>query len=157
MTDIFSGRYTAATDEPFVVFLIGMRINKIWAVHKWMPVFMSMVPMIAKLMRHPEKGFLGGTTLFGWRAVTMIQYWRSFDDLERFARHPDDPHLPAWKRFNQSVGNDGTVGIWHETYLVEPDRYESVYGNMPRYGLGQVLEHVPATGRRHTARKRLQA
>lgn len=27
MSAIFAGRYTAKTDEPFVVFLIGMRIN----------------------------------------------------------------------------------------------------------------------------------
>ena len=27
MTTIFDGRFTAHTDEPFVVFLIGMRIN----------------------------------------------------------------------------------------------------------------------------------
>lgn len=28
MTKVFSGRYTAQIDEPFVVFLIGMRINR---------------------------------------------------------------------------------------------------------------------------------
>ena len=27
MTKIFNGRFTAKTEEPFVVFLIGMRIN----------------------------------------------------------------------------------------------------------------------------------
>ena len=34
MPKIYSGRFTADTDEPFVVFLIGMRINRPWAVHK---------------------------------------------------------------------------------------------------------------------------
>ena len=28
MNKIFNGRYTAKTDQPFVVFLIGMRINQ---------------------------------------------------------------------------------------------------------------------------------
>ncbi|MBA4115324.1 MAG: DUF4188 domain-containing protein [Rubrobacter sp.] len=48
----------------------------------------------------------------------LASVWRSFEDLERFARNPDDPHLPSWRRFNQTVGSDGSVGIWHETYVV---------------------------------------
>jgi hypothetical protein len=56
---------------------------------------------------------------FYWRGPALVQYWRSFEDLERFARNPDDPHMPAWQRFNRSVGSDGSVGIFHETYLVE--------------------------------------
>jgi hypothetical protein len=31
----------------------------------------------------------------------MVQYWRSFADLERFARDPAFTHLGAWKQFNQ--------------------------------------------------------
>lgn len=34
MAKIFNGRYTAKTDQPFVVFLIGMRINKWWPFDK---------------------------------------------------------------------------------------------------------------------------
>jgi len=30
MAKIYNGRFTATTDQPFVVFLIGMRINKWW-------------------------------------------------------------------------------------------------------------------------------
>jgi hypothetical protein len=86
-----------------------------------------------------------------------VQYWRSFEDLERFARQSSDPHLGPWKRYNQAVGTDGSVGIWHETYQVEPGRFECVYGNMPRFGLAAAFEHLPATGRRETARLRLSA
>ena len=39
MTKIFNGRYTAKSDQPFVVFLIGMRINQWWRFDKWFPVF----------------------------------------------------------------------------------------------------------------------
>ncbi|MEH2140213.1 monooxygenase family protein [Nostoc sp.] len=28
----------------------------------------------------------------------LIQYWRSFEDLERFARNSADAHLKAWQR-----------------------------------------------------------
>ena len=84
-----------------------------------------------------------------------MQYWRSFEQLDRFARDPSLAHLDAWKRFNRAVGADGSVGIWHETYLVDAGRYECVYGNMPRMGLAAAGEHLPATGARETARRRL--
>ena len=157
MSKIFPGRYTVTTDEPFTVFLIGMRINKLWAVHKWWPVSAAMGPMIAELSGHPEKGYLGGYTLPMWRGVVMVQYWRSFAHLEAFARNQEDPHLSAWKRFNQAIGDDGSVGVWHETYVIEPGKFENIYVNMPRFGLGRALDHGPVLGRRHTARKRLQA
>jgi len=47
------------------------------------------------------------------------------------------------------------VGIWHESYLVEAGRYETIYGNMPVFGLAKASQHVPATGNRETARRRL--
>lgn len=155
MSVIYPGRFTAVTEEPFVVFLIGMRVNKLTAVRKWLPTAQAMPPMLQTLYTHPEKGFLGGYNFVGWRMSCLLTYWRSFEDLEAFARNPSDPHVGAWKKFNQAVGSDGSVGIWHETYMIEPDHYECIYGNMPRFGLGGVVAHVPAVGRRHTARQRV--
>lgn len=53
------------------------------------------------------------------------------------------------------VGADGSVGIWHETYMVQRADYEAIYSNMPLFGLAKATEHVPAIGRRETARRRL--
>lgn len=155
MAQVFNGRYTAQTDEPFVVFLIGMRINKLLAFNKWMPTAMAMNPMLQTLYTYPEKGFLGGEYFLNWRGITLLQYWRSFEDLERFARHPSEPHLAAWKRFNQTIGADGSVGFWHETYRVQSNDFECVYGNMPLFGLARATNHVQAVGKRETARRRL--
>ena len=155
MPPVMPGRFTAQMDEPFVVFIIGMRINKLLALRKWVPVAQSMGPMLSDLYTHPEKGFLGGEYFVFWPGVTLVQYWRSFEDLERFARQPSDPHLGAWKRFNQSVGTDGSVGIFHETYTIEPGKYEALYANMPVFGLAAATKHIPAIGRRETARRRL--
>ena len=155
MSQVCNGRFTAKTEQPFVVFLIGMRINKLWAVHKWVPVSMAMGPMLKTLYEHPEHGFLGGETIMYWRGVGLFTYWRSFDDLHRFAHAKDLPHLDPWKKFNRSVGSDGSVGIWHETYQVNPGQFETVYGNMPRFGLGAAVEHVPATGKRQSAQQRM--
>jgi hypothetical protein len=75
--------------------------------------------------------------------------------LEHFARNPADSHLEAWQRFNRAIGSDGSVGIWHETYLVEPGKYEAIYANMPVFGLAAATKHVPIAGRKETARRRL--
>ncbi|CAA9446027.1 MAG: hypothetical protein AVDCRST_MAG14-425 [uncultured Rubrobacteraceae bacterium] len=156
MTGVINGRYTASMDEPFVVFMIGMRINRLLAIRKWLPTTRAMGPMLRELYKHPEKGFLGAEFFFYWPGVAILQYWRSYEDLERFARNPDDPHLPAWRRFNKTVGSDGSVGIFHETYVVEAGRHEAIYSNMPVFGLAKATEHVPAKGRLETARRRLR-
>jgi Domain of unknown function (DUF4188) len=157
MSPVFNGRFTAQTDKPFVVFLIGFRVNKFWSFSKWIPVAQAMAPMLRTLYRNPEKGFLGGENFFRFSPVTtlLLSYWQSFEDLENFARSPSEPHLAAWKAFNKSVGSDGSVGIWHETYLVDAGKYEAIYGNMPKFGFAAATEHVPAIGKKETARRRL--
>ncbi len=155
MPRILNGRYTARMDEPFVVFIIGMRINRFFAFRKWIPTIRAMGPMLRELYQHPEKGFLGAEFFLYLRVPALVQYWRSFEDLERFARNQDDPHLPAWRRFNRLVGSDGSVGIWHETGIVERANYEAIYSNIPIFGLAKATEHVRAVGRRETARRRL--
>jgi fumigallin biosynthesis monooxygenase-like protein len=155
MGTIMPGRYTADIEGPFVVFIIGMRVNRFFAFRKWVPTAIAMGPMLKTLFQHPEKGFLGAETFFSLRGTTTLQYWRSFDDLERFARSKEESHLRAWKRFNRMIGTDGSVGIWHETYQVAAGQYEAVYGNMPVYGLAKATAPAPATGRRETARRRM--
>src|SRR3954466_7733817 len=97
MSKVIPGRMTAEIDGDFVVFLIGMRINKPWKLHKWLPVFVAMPRMLKELQGRPEAGLLGVTMAFG----VIVQYWRSFDHLERFARSQDASHWPAWVAFNK--------------------------------------------------------
>lgn len=156
MAQVHPGRYTAEIDGDFVVFVIGMRINKLWKVHRWVPVARAMGPMIAELMQHPEKGLLGVRTMWAGRTITLIQYWRSFDQLERFARAADDPHLAAWRAFNAKVGTSGDVGVYHETYQVPAGAYEAVYSNMPVMGLAAAGRHLPVARRGEAARQRIE-
>lgn len=153
--EIWKGRCTADIEGSFVVFLIGMRINNFLAFKEWWPTAMAMPKMLKALGEHPHKGLLGAHSWVRWREVMVLQYWRSFEALEDYARNPNEDHLPAWNRFNQSVGADGSVGIWHETYLVESKNYECIYGNMPRFGLAKAANHVEVIGNRETARLRL--
>ena len=46
MAAAIPGRFTAQADEPFVVFLIGMRFNRLLAFSKWIPTALAMEPML---------------------------------------------------------------------------------------------------------------
>ena len=157
MSKIRSGRYTAdLTDlgEEVVVFLIGMRINRPWRVTEWWPVFTVMPKMLRYLQQHPEKGLLGFRQAF-LPSPILVQYWRSFADLERFARDRNDPHLEPWRQFNRRIGASGDVGIWHETYRVRTTDIETIYGNMPPYGLAAAVGMVPVQRGRDSAAARM--
>ena len=154
MPQIFAERMTAEIGSDIVVFLIGARINKLWKVHKWLPVVLAMPRMLRELYANPDLGFLGAHAWFG-RTTIMLQYWRSFEDLERYAKDRSREHLPAWAAFNRSLGGNGDVGIWHETYRVRPGDYECIYNNMPVFGLAKATTMVRANGRRETAAGRL--
>jgi hypothetical protein len=72
-----------------------------------------MPKMIKELHQHPESGFLGH--IMSTRVI--VQYWRSFEHLEAYAREQNHHHWPAWVDFNKRIGkSSGDVGIWHETY-----------------------------------------
>ena len=96
MPQIFPGRYAATLEGDFVVFLIGMRINRLLRPDKWLPVGLAMGRMIPELLRQPELGLLHADSWFTWRTVLMVQYWRSFDQLHAYAHAKDKQHLPAW-------------------------------------------------------------
>jgi hypothetical protein len=143
----------AQIEGDFVVFLIGMRINKPWKLHKWVPIARAMPRMIKELEQRPESGFLGAE--FGSKII--VQYWRSFEHLEAYARSTDGLHWPAWVALNKRIADSREdVGIWHETYLIRAQEYEAIYSGMPPFGLGKVGTLVPADGRLDTARGRIR-
>jgi len=154
MAKTINQRMTAQLEGDFVVFIIGMRINRFWKIHKWWPVAMAMPKMLNELSKKPESGFLG-YEMSGGMSPIIVQYWKSFEHLEAYAKDRDGFHYPAWKAFNTKIKSNGDVGIWHETYKVRAGEYECVYNNMPKYGLGKVGDLIPATGKRETAAERI--
>jgi hypothetical protein len=155
MAELFKQRMRAKIDGDFVVFILGMRINKLWKVHKWFPIAMSMPKMLKELIAKPELGLLGIQSIGGIPPVT-IQYWRSFEHLEAYARDKNAAHLPAWKNFNMLISGNSDVGIWHETYLIKDGNYENIYNNMPRYGMGKSGELLPVSKKFEGAGERLR-
>lgn len=153
LPEIHKGHMTADVNGEFVVFLIGFRMNNWWKLNRWLPVVSAMPRMLKELYETPESGFLGHTSSLG----LMVQYWRSYAHLEAYARNKEKSHWPAWVAFNKSVANSkGDVGIWHETYCVQPGQWETIYGNMPRFGLGKATNVIPITKDFYSARQRLR-
>jgi hypothetical protein len=135
------GQFTARlTGEESVLFLIGMRINRLRRVRSWWPVFLGMPRMLKELESHPEAGLLGYRTFVSGRVFMTVQHWRSAEHLGRYARNPELAHHPAWAAFNKAVAGSGDVGIFHETYQVDPETFETLYGNMPPFGLAAAHE-----------------
>jgi hypothetical protein len=155
MAPIHNGRFTVKIEGDFVVFLIGMRVNRLLLVHKWFPVSQAMGRMLKELFAHKEMGLLHAQSFLSGRTIMVVQYWRSFEQLHAYAHARDLEHLPAWAEFNRKVGGNGSVGIFHETYLVKEGAYESVYANMPVCGLAATGELIPAIGRMQDARSRI--
>lgn len=158
MATVLRGRRTSdlGDRESVVVFLIGMRINRWWEFWRWLPVFAAMPRMVSELAKDPSRGLLGRPrTFLSGRVVMLVQYWSSFEALERYARDPQSAHLPAWREFNRRIRDNGSVGIFHETYRVAAADAETVYANMPGFGLAGATAAVPLSRGHQTAAARL--
>lgn len=157
MATVVPGRVAApAPPEGTVVFLIGMRVNHLRDVRRWVPVLRAMPAMLRELFDDPDCGLLGATTWLGGRTVLVTQYWSSFEKLDSYARDRDRRHRPAWHEFNLRARGNTAVGVFHETYVVGPGRAESIYVNMPSTGLGKAIGSLPADQIGQEASQRLR-
>jgi hypothetical protein len=155
MAKVVAGRMSADIEGDFVVFLIGMRFNRPWHVIKNVYAFTRRPKMLRYLRQHPEAGLLHAMLVIGPDGPMVIQYWRSVEQLEGFARDARAPHHPAWKGWNKLIGYQKPhVGIWHESYQVKAGQYECLYGNMPRFGLAAAGELVPVERKGNSAAER---
>lgn len=156
MAEIHRGRHMAEIDGDFAVFLIGARFSLRHPIRTFRDLGGrkgGMKAMLDHLVAHPEKGLLGYTM----GLPVIVQYWRSFEHLEAFARDDADPHVATWREYYQRDARHGqAAGIWHETYLVRAGEYEAIYGNMPPFGLGAASRVVPIA-ESSTARLRIRA
>jgi hypothetical protein len=157
MAHVLNGRMTADIEGDFVVFLIGMRVNKPWKPHKWVPVVKAMAPMLRTLHMRRELGLLGYTGWVSLNGPLLVQYWRSVEDLNRFASDTSLPHHAAWRAYNRQVGTDGDVGVWHETYRVSAGQWEVIYANMPQFGLAAAGRVTPVARKGERAAERMRS
>ncbi|MER5508988.1 DUF4188 domain-containing protein [Streptomyces sp. NPDC002766] len=152
------GRTTADTEGDVVVLLIGMRVNRFWAVHQWLPVMLAMVRMLGELARNRDRGLLGHVMLTASpRTYYVVQYWESKEKLYAYAHSPEMFHHRAWaivNRKERAGKTRGHVGLWHEAYVVPEGSYEAIYLDMPAFGLAGAHGQVPLERRGRYAEDR---
>jgi heme-degrading monooxygenase HmoA len=122
-------------DEKIVVFLLGFKINHPLGI---------LAPHIAKINEAniqmwkeldktaPESGYYGSSEWTqrdprGGVEVLTISYWRSTDDVHRFAYGPT--HRKIWDFWNANVKDLKHLGIEHEIFEVDKHKWEGVYLN----------------------------
>src|ERR671929_6957 len=90
MAQIHLGRHSASIEGDFVVFLIGARLNRPWKL-RHLPWFARTMPrMLEELEQEPDAGLLAYQQGWFFGGPAVVQYWRSFEHLERYARNPDN-------------------------------------------------------------------
>ncbi|MFI1621280.1 DUF4188 domain-containing protein [Streptomyces lydicus] len=151
-------RTTADAKGDVVVLLIGMRINRFWAVHLWLPVMLGMFRMLRELENDPARGLRSRVLLTASpRTYYVVQYWESKEKLYAYATASDAFHHTAWARLNRKERAGklrGQVGIWHESYIVPEGSYEAIYGDMPAFGLAAAHGQIPLEKRGRYAKDR---
>jgi heme-degrading monooxygenase HmoA len=95
----------------------------------------------------------------GWRHFGVLQYWRSFDDLEAWSHR--SPHAEWWRKAVERGRTRKDFGVYHEAFLVPRGQLESIYlGCRPTglAGFGIVADAVgPMTTSRDRLRRRREA
>src|SRR4051794_26994807 len=116
MAEVKPGRWMADIEGDFVVFLIGARVGR----RRVLKAFgdlggrRGMIHMLKHLTERPDSGLLGyEMSTFGG---LIVQYWRSFEHLERFATNPDDPHLAVWGDYWKRRGRGPRPRVWPENH-----------------------------------------
>ena len=158
-------RLTHAYEGPLAVFLIGVRVHKPWRLGILGPTLAAMPRMMVELEKNKAAaergeaeslGYLGSRSTVHLMATTMIQYWRSTEDLYAYANAAEHAHRPAWTEFYKVAKADpSAVTIWHETYSVEAQGAESVYAGPQPFGLARVAGVLPVGRRGESARQRM--
>lgn len=154
-----AGRWMAARTEPFVVFLFGMRLNRLTSpsgLRRWLWARRVLAAALADLGAHPERGLLAGKVWRSGRELLAVQYWSSFEALDDWARDHGLPHRPAWQRYLREAMTDPALGLWHETYLAAPGTWEGVYMQVPPTGAGAAGPVLDMGATKGSARDRLR-
>ena len=154
---VTGGQFCAelVSDEA-VLFVIGMRVNRWRKLRSWWPTFVAMPRMLRELQAQEDSPLLWARYYWSGRVFLTVQYWRSLEELGDYARDGARLHAPTWGKFNRTAAATADVGIFHETYRITPESFESLYGNMPPFGLAAAQATVPRGGRsRRVAARRM--
>ncbi|GAA3295697.1 hypothetical protein GCM10020295_23500 [Streptomyces cinereospinus] len=153
-----AGRMTADAHGDVVVFLIGMRFNSLLAVRSWWPVARAMPRMLRELSRERGQGLLGVQALLGRGCCTWCSTGSRPTSSSRTPRRPTRSTGPRGRRSTAGCARAGARSASGTRRTpCRPGGYESVYVNMPAFGLGKATGVVPVGRRGERAAERLKA
>ncbi|KAL2060897.1 hypothetical protein VTL71DRAFT_8949 [Oculimacula yallundae] len=130
------GKFAGPGKEKIAVLLLGAKSNHpmgIFAPHyKTLGKHLSGMTSELENDMTQESGFLGATSwarehLNGANEAIQISYWRSIDDVHRFAHGPS--HSKVWKWWYEVEGKVRHIGIMHELFEADAGMWENVYIN----------------------------
>ena len=108
MTLTINRRVSGEIEGEFVLFLIGVRLNKPWKLN-WLPLLGQCRVCARNSTKSPNLGMMHYRVHFGFPNTMVVQYWRSFEQLTAYAQDRIQLHLPAWSAFNKAISNNGDV------------------------------------------------
>jgi heme-degrading monooxygenase HmoA len=131
-----------AAQEKVVVFLLGAKVNHPMGLLA--PNVKVIGDYLTRMIQDIEKdnpgtGFYGGSSWSsqdknGATELLFLSYWRSADDIHRFAY--GDLHRDAWEWWNKTIADNDHLGINHEIFEVDRHHWEGIYVNFQPTGLG---------------------
>ncbi|CZT47455.1 uncharacterized protein RSE6_08017 [Rhynchosporium secalis] len=137
------GKFSGPGKEKIAILLLGAKSNHPLGIFE--PQF-GKVGNFLRIMTEElngdptqDSGFLGQSAVTrkdknGATEQVTISYWRSIEDVHRFAYSPN--HLSAWRWWNDNVKQLDHIGIMHEVYEADAGMWESVYVNFQPTFLG---------------------
>ena len=158
---VYRGRWAGQIQGDFCVFHIGIILNgHIPSGDAMKQIGEAFVRMHEELESDPEKfGFYGSTQYTSTNLRVdlgmTVQYWRSQDHLNAYARNHMSKHFPAMVWSSKMMKVSDHIGFWHESFKVHAGEYEAIYVNCPQILLGKAGTLLKAEGKWKTARGRL--
>lgn len=149
---VVRGRKTALVKGDFVVFHLGSRANRhVDGFYKWMGD--AFEEMGRELEDNPDSGCLGSETYVGVTGTLLVQYWKSLDHLNAWARSSTNSHSGPWAKLMKMGRESADYGFWHEAFEVKAGKYDAIYVNCPPMLLGNCrnVELEQASGKMSSA------
>lgn len=130
------------SSEPLVVFNLGTQPNHPLGI--FAPGWQEMGDYFSRMSTDLQnrKDEYGLISMSGWRAgdrptnnsMLLTFYFRNVEGLNKFAH--DKLHREAWDGYYKSAWQKN-IGIYHETFIVRPGDYETLYVNTSPVLLGR--------------------
>ena len=132
---------TAPLDKPVTLFLVGMQCRSWRSLWKVPLIGRRMGQMQQELQSDPESGLLWGANFIQFNPLTALylSYWKSTGHIHRFVEDGRFAHKAASPEYLKRFGSDPDIGVWHETYEIEPGKAENLYMGMAPFGVSAFM------------------